>query len=235
MKSLNHNDLNWIIHRTPKAVVDLLQANPKVFMAGGFIRSVITNEPVNDIDLFTNSKEASQAAANGLTDRLGPVHETDNAYSVKPRNGPMVQFIHRWVFETPEKCLDSFDFTIACAAIWHDGHWKSLCDANFYADLAAKRLVYSSPIRNEDAGGSMLRVLKFYQRGYRIPLDSLGAVIARFVGELDEDGVGTLMSREGKTREQATATVLTARLREVDPSLELAKQAHLPDTSGEAV
>ena len=81
----------------------------------------------------------------------------------------------------------------------------------------------------------MLRVLKFYQRGYRIPLDSLGAVIARFVGELDEDGVGTLMSREGKTREQATATVLTARLREVDPSLELAKQAHLPDTSGEAV
>ena len=49
------------------------------------------------------------------------------------------------------------------------GEYVGLCNIRFYPDLAARRLVYTSPLRNEDAGGSILRVLKFYQRGYRIP------------------------------------------------------------------
>jgi hypothetical protein len=61
----------------------------------------------------------------------------------------------------------------------------------------------------------MLRVLKFYQRNYRIPLDSLGAVIARLVGGVHWDELQR--SRFGNRGEQGLAQVLTSLLREVDP------------------
>jgi len=126
-----------------------------------------------------------------------------------------IQFIHRWTFDAPEKVIASFDFTIASAALWYEkritdkGRWVSLCDDSFYADLAAKRLIYRSPVRVEDAGGSMLRVLKFYQRGYRMPLDSLGAVMGADVqGAFDH--TKSDLSDEGQV-----AKVLTGLLREV--------------------
>lgn len=111
------------------------------------------------------------------------------------------------------------------------GRWRSLVDDRFYPDLAAKRLVYRSPQRNEDAGGSLLRVLKFYQRGYRVPLDSMGAVIARLMSGVTEEGLNGLIS-EGRTREQAVARVVTGLLREVDPMIDAAHVAHLPAMEG---
>ena len=99
-----------------------------------------------------------------------------------------------------------------------------MIDDRFYADLAAKRLIYRSPLRNEDAGGSLLRVLKFYQRGYRIPLNSLGAVIARLVNAVDEEKIGAFAGNH----EQKLAKVLTALLHEVDPAIDPEHIAHLP-------
>jgi len=138
-----------------------------------------------------------------------------------------VQVIHRWTYDVAEDLVQSFDFTIAKAAVWFDPvvGWNSMCDETFYPDLAAKRLTYTSPQRNEDAGGSMLRVLKYYQRGYRIPLDSLGAVIARLMSGVEFDKI-----REGReeTQEKQLAKVVTGLLREVDPNLDPSHIAHLP-------
>jgi hypothetical protein len=120
-----------------------------------------------------------------------------------------VQFIHRWTYATPEALLESFDFTIACAAFWFDKKlslWKSLCDDSFYEDLAAKRLVYTSPDRHEEAGGSLLRAFKFANRGFRLPIPSLAAVLARAT-----KGLG------GAITEQELTTQIQERLREVDP------------------
>ena len=112
------------------------------------------------------------------------------------------------------------DDTLKKFGIWWNGkEWESLIDDRFYSDLAGKRLVYCSPKRNEDAGGSFLRVLKFYQRGYRIPLDSMGAVIARLVGGVRMDQVNG---------EEQLAKVLTGLLREVDPNVDPTHEAHLP-------
>src|SRR3546814_3611509 len=74
-------------------------------------------------------------------------------------------------------------FTVCQAAVWRtpDGHWCSTCSDRFYVDLAARRLVYTSPVRDEEAGGSMLRVIKYVKRGYSIQVDSLGRVIDRIV------------------------------------------------------
>lgn len=229
---LDRMDLQWCIRRLPHKVVDALKSYPsRLCVAGGFIRSCIANEKVNDVDMFAESAELSKLVAYELASDGFKPHETENAFTVFA-NKTCVQLIHRWVFDSPEMVVPSFDFTIACAAIWHNGtNWTSLCHPNFYQDLAGKRLVYTSPIRNEDAGGSMLRVLKFYQRGYRIPLDSLGAVISRLTTGVDwrECERGTPQETEAQT-----AKVITGLLREVDPNIDPEHISHLPSTNGDA-
>lgn len=240
MIELQPHDLQWVLRILPRRVLELMKSEgPKVLVAGGFIRSSVVGERANDIDIFCPSQALAKQWAEKLSgDRK--VMETGNAYSVRKVSGHFVQFIHRWTYESPEVLLKSFDFTIACAAIWWDGDWKSLADDRFYADLAAKRLVYLKPERNEDAGGSMLRVLKFYQRGFRIPLDSLGAVITRLVDAVDLQDVEVLEEFEGsstlrncKTTEQRWAKIITGLLREVDPAIDPSHIAHLPSLSEE--
>lgn len=247
MQPLNKHDLQQCTRRLPKEVLNLLKNNPRrACVAGGFIRAVIANEKVNDIDIFA----ASQIHASEMADYLAydcanqrelldvqlergrnenptrrcstlpprTIFKTDNAYTVR---GFYLdpQIVHRWTFDDVMDVAASFDFTVACAIIfWCNrlNKWEGYCDPRFYQDLAAKRLVYRSPIRNEDAGGSMLRVLKFYQRGYRIPLDSLAAVIARTVKDLDTDD------------EEGCARFVTDRLIEVDPVIDPSHAAHVP-------
>jgi hypothetical protein len=220
---------------------------------------------VNDIDVFTPTRaDAERLAWELANDCMVPAelrvkgqglhapYTTDNAFTVTHRR-VSVQFIHRWSFTRPEDALESFDFTIAKAALWWNTPpvapttslfppqcfdsdrgtgWRSACAETFYPDLAAKRLVYTSPQRNEDAGGSMLRVLKFYQRGYRIPLDSMGAVIARLCQGIEFSrlpGRGFPIARE-----RALAMVVTGLLREVDPLVDPDAEGHV-DTVSEAL
>lgn len=225
-QKLDNNDLYWCVRRLPKYMGRLLQESPGMMVGGGYIRACIAKEDIADVDVFAPSKEQAVKWAEELAAEQGDrrTHSTENAVTVCGGQLP-IQFIHRWVFDSPAALINSFDFTISCAAIWWDAEkkcWDSLCDARFYTDLAAKRLIYRSPIRVEETGGSMLRVLKYYQRGYRIPLDSLGAVIARL-----NTGV------EGSERlvEAAEAKVLTGLLREVDPLVDANHACHLPSGS----
>lgn len=209
---LNQMDLKWCLRRLPTEVrEELKSAEGKLILAGGFIRACVAGEEINDIDLLCSSKDKAKSVANSLNSESGKdVWYSDNAITVKKFSTP-VQLIHRWVYDKPEDVIPSFDFTIAKAAIWYSSTigWTSQVAETFYEDLAAKRLVYTSPERNEDAGGSILRVLKFYQRGYRIPLSSLGAVIARLCQAVDFGNCVT---------EERTAETLTGLLYEVDPN-----------------
>lgn len=218
-------DVRWCLRRLPCEVLATLKER-RLFLAGGFIRACIAQEPVSDIDLFAPSKDAAEAAARALAGKDHHFLATDNAFTVYGFGKLPVQFIHRWTFERAEDILPSFDFTVARACVWHEvAGWKSLCDERFYCDLAAKRIVYCCPLRNEDAGGSMLRVLKFYQKGYRIPLDSLGRVVARLVAGIRFDHTGN--------SEEAIAMVVTGLLHEVDPLIDPTHASHLPATRGE--
>lgn len=249
MRQLDPQDLSWAIRLLPRQLKEMMEeAGPRVVLGGGFVRSSVAGERPNDIDLFCRSKEDACSYATRLAGKK-KVIETGNAYSVRRVGGFFVQFIHRWTYDSPVQILDSFDFTIACSAVWfshgYNGAlseppnvWCSLIDDNFYSDLAAKRLVYRSPDRNEDAGGSMLRVLKFYQKGFRIPLDSLGAVIARMADAVDLKGIEVLenfdcLSELGNTTEKRWAKVLTGLLREVDPLIDPTHAAHLPSQTQE--
>jgi hypothetical protein len=236
---LNYFDLKFAYQRLPKHLVKIMQDKEwigSIFVGGGFIRSIVTNEPINDIDVFVKSKQQAELLALKIAKDKSDVHETDNAFTIK--GNPVIQVIHRWVFENPEDVANSFDFTICCAVIFCKGipnyidqelgekekiriEWDSFCDSRFYEDLAGKRIVYRSPIRNEDAGGSMLRVLKYYQKGYRIPLNSLGKIIARLMSGIDYELL--------KTKDEAEiGKIITGLLREVDPDIDPTHAMHLP-------
>lgn len=229
MGTLSKQDVFWIRRRIPDSLwTEMMHWRTRVIVAGGFIRSCITGEQVNDIDVFTDDKEHARLMALELNTRIGKkMIETENAFTVIGEYVP-VQFIHRWTFKEPSEVVASFDFTIASAAVWISSEYdaqrhpilESICDDSFYQDLAAKRLIYRSPVRNEDAGGSLLRLLKFYQRGYRSPLESTAAVMARMAAAIDNGRLAGLMAGENLTSEQAIAKVFTGMLREVDPQID---------------
>ena len=219
---LNKQDLHFCVKRLPKRLKGLIEKEEKIIIiAGGYIRSIITGETISDIDVFAGDKKTSEVFARKLINNKNDLYITDNAITIKNLYIP-VQFIHRWVYDNPLNVIKSFDFSICQAAIWYDKKekkWSSQCSNNFYQDLAAKRLVYLSPDRNEDTGGSLLRVLKYYQRGYRIPLDSFGAVLARLFESIEwNSGMA----------EQNIATLITGLLLEVDPAGFIDNNAYLP-------
>ena len=220
MRELNPHDLFWAVRLLPKQVRNqMITYGARLVLGGGFVRSAVSGEKPNDIDLFTQTPEDAKLFADELAvGAKRKPYETGNALSVRLFPRHLVQYIHRWTYATPRALIESFDFTIACSALWFEsGQWTSLIDDEFYSDLAAKRLVYRCPLRNEDSAGSLLRLLKFYQRGFRVPLDSLGSIVARAVKGLDTDQDERELGKE-----------ITLRLRVVDPAVDPTHEAHLP-------
>lgn len=208
-------DAQHIVRHLPKDIKDAMKKHGLI-VAGGFIRSIIAGEPVQDIDIFGGLK-ALQDAAHEIADGRGGVkaHYTHNAITVvAPPRAPL-QFITRWTYsrEDVPLCLAELDFTVCQAAVWWDdvGFWRSMCSDAFYDDLAARRLVYTFPQREEEAGGSMLRVRKFLGRDYNIQAASLAGVMSRVFMKV-RDNVLT-------SSEDGAAKAIAGVLYEVDPLL----------------
>ncbi len=145
--------------------------------------------------------------------------ESDNAITI--RGGRYkVQIIKRWQFAKAADCLAAFDFTISCACLWAvAGKWESACRDDFYSDLAAKRLTYLSPTRDEEAAGSMMRVMKFLRRGYYIPQKDMGAVIARMVMKAQQTArIQNLFNDMDNLTEERWAERMSKMLCDVYPS-----------------
>lgn len=215
MSELHKNDLAFVVRRLPTDIRSLLKEfEGRLFVGGGFIRAVIAGETPSDIDLFGISKAVCEEAAKVLSEKRQAntrLHKTKNAITVLSLGRMTIQFITRWTFTEPQSCADSFDFTVCQSVIWRDrGSYRSFCADRFYLDLAARRLVYTSPVRIEEAGGSLMRVLKYVRRGYTIQMDSLAGVVARLSSAVDRDKADT---------EDRMAHVLRGLLQEVDPNI----------------
>jgi len=222
MNTLTQQDLNFVVRRIPRDIRTLMMGS-NLYLAGGFIRETISGGEVKDIDLFGENKDALKANAMLLAERRSvKCHSTDNALTVLCPPRMPVQFITRWVFGSPDGLVQSFDFTVCQAAIWFDKttkEWASQASESFYPDLSARRLVYTFPSREEEAGGSMLRVRKFLTRGYNIQADSLAGVIARLALAVKPDKLPLHGDESPAHIEKATAQVISGLLREVDPLL----------------
>lgn len=227
MTELDKMDVFLVNRRLPSNVIKSLKAMNGVYLAGGFIRSVIAHEEPSDIDLFVPNITVANMLAVNLV-RYRPRHQevteirTNNAITLYGGKLP-IQIITRWTYETPQDLVASFDFTVCQATLWYEtintvGRWHSLCSGRFYTDLASKRLVYTAPKRIEEAGGSLLRVLKYQRRGYTIPLNDLGKVVARLHLGVDQEAFKRHLDH--MTEEEALGFVYSGLLREVDPLLD---------------
>lgn len=216
MSRLTQNDVHYCLSRLPKDLVTLMKERD-LLLAGGFIRETISGGKVKDIDFFGHDKKGLEMAAMSLAlSRKGArMFSTDNAFTVLSPPRLPVQFITRWLTTNGnEDYLKNFDFTVCQAGIWWDHdtrEWTSGCHEDFYADLAAKRLVYTFPQRDEEVGGSMIRMKKFMKRGYDIQIWSLAGITARLM-----QGVRKVESPQYEDEKWLT-TILTSLLREVDP------------------
>lgn len=213
---LTAGDLRNVVQHLPKDVRKQLSRNPnKLFVGGGFIRAIVAGEKPSDIDMFGDTKERLNRISGYLQqDRIGSkTHTTKNAITLLSPERMPVQFITRWLFSKPEDLVASFDFTVCQAVVFYDGvtkQWSSSIGEGFYTDLAAKRLTYTFPVREEEAGGSMLRVMKYVKRGYNIQIDSLAGVISRLTDKVEIE--------KACQRDPSPSHVhLKALLREVDP------------------
>jgi hypothetical protein len=211
MTELTKTDMHFVCARLPKDLVEVVKKH-NLIVAGGFIRDTIAGNKMADIDIFGVSVPTLELASLELSQsRKGRLFKSDNAITVLSPPRLAVQFIKRWLFNSPVDCVNSFDFTVCQAAIWFsDNEWHSAVSDGFYPDLAARRLVYTFPHRNEDAGGSMLRIRKFLRRGYNIQSASIAGVVTRLV-------FGLKRPIEAIDDEHGVSRVLIALLREVDP------------------
>lgn len=218
MNVLTNTDLHFVVSRIPRDVLSLIK-NEGLILGGGFIRATIAQEKVSDIDLFGDNEERLKTIAYKFTaDRKGGrFTESKNAITILSSPRLPVQIIKRWLFKDANEVVNSFDFTICQAAIWFskdDNLFHSVVNDSFYSDLAARRLVYTSPMRSEDAGGSMLRVRKFISKGYNIQAESLAAVMARVFIAIDKERAAHAFDMQN---ESDVAKIIRGLLIEVDP------------------
>lgn len=206
MNLLLVEDMDWTVSNLPPSVIKRLKEDAGLVLAGGFIRACIAGEQPTDIDLFSPNYDAAKRSVDLLIEETGAkLFPTENAFSVVlPVERKQVQFIHKWTYETAESVLDSFDFTISGAAIWYRDGWWSVCLDRFYLDLAAKRLHYTG---KGEPGGSMLRLVKFCRRGYRISPESIAGIVGRLAHSVVQ---------QSEEEPDFQAAVLRE-LREIDP------------------
>lgn len=181
MIPLSPHDVRWSVARLPRRVAGLLAAlGSRALVGGGHVRASIAKEEGSDVDVFVRD----QATADVLVDKLGePDFETQFAFTYFGDHAP-IQVVHYWHFKTPDELLEHFDFTVTQAVIWRDrSAWAGRCSEHFYPDLAARRLVYTQhegrpPL---EAGGTLLRLLRYAGKGYTAPLTTLAQVASEAV------------------------------------------------------
>lgn len=217
--ALTQEDLRFVVTRIPKDVRAMM-VDTGMMLGGGFIRETIAQEKPNDLDFFGPNKDVMLMAAKLLAEkRKGRFFQTENAITVLTPIRAPIQFITRWLAHRAEQVLLSFDFTVCQAVVWYnrdEKKWESLAAATFYSDLAARRLVYTHPVREEAVGGSLMRVRKFLARGYNIQARSLAGVVARLALAVRFDE-----TPGSNTDEQVITKVITGLLHEVDPLIVL--------------
>jgi len=219
MDNMRQEDLQWVVRRLPKDVKEMMKSlRSNVCLGGGFIRSCITGDPINDLDLFVDSVDTEKKVVEMLKGITQKIIRSKNAVTLITHTFP-IQIIHRWLYERPEDVLSDFDFSITCAVVWYDGvMWCGKVHPLYYSDLAAKRLTYLHPNRDEDVGGSVLRVLKYYRKGYNITLNSFAGTISRLMSGVRRENEAAITDEDERTR------VLTGLLVEVDPSAVLGSE-----------
>lgn len=222
---LKPNDLHRCLEVLSEKCTDLQRVMiyypRQLVVAGGFVRDAVWGDLFKDVDVFVPSESVARSAASVLSSlSQKPPIVARTSVSVCDRGGALVQFSHRQPFADPLEVVGGFDFTTSQGSFWYDGGWKSHVSDHFYPDVFMLRIRYCAPVRDEDPGASLLRLLRLYRRGYRASLETLARVVARFASQSAGSGFLTGAS------EAEAARLLLASLRAADKSSDVGDPAY---------
>lgn len=217
MRRLEASDTHRTVAGLPSALGRTMRdSETPVMVAGGYVRATIAGERAKDVDVFVPNEKA----ADDLLSRMAPgadPHVTEFARSVLV-GGRLVQVIHRWDLSTPIDVMDQFDFTVCQAVVHHaGGEWRGVCSDLFYEDLASRRIRYTREPDDErpaiEAGGTLLRLVRYVARGYRASPETVAAVAYEAVRAVRDEGGESWTGGDQFYR----LSLLTETLRGVDP------------------
>jgi hypothetical protein len=179
----------------------------KVWIAGGSIRDFFNKTPKNDIDLYFNDQATFDFVRGAIRQRYQEKIklETPNVLklAIKLDSGKKeVIDLVKMPYSSPASTLDTFDFTVCCAAVTPI---SMIYHPNFFIDNLSKALYLN---RTPNNLGELCRLQKYIQKGYKAPNSTLLA-LGEAIKEMDLDDPtynclqfnldGTL--REGEDRE----------------------------------
>jgi hypothetical protein len=180
-----------IVKSLPAEVRDLLMdRGEQLCVAGGFCRDILAGKDPKDIDIFAVSKPVMDDAIDSFGwQTTWNRKNTANAVSFEqffPMEDDIpVQFVTRVFYPDHEDLIKSFDFSVCQIAIFFSaGQWVGLCSSAFWRDITAERATYMDPERDEDPGASVIRMVRFASRGYKIGETDVANVVGRFFGAL---------------------------------------------------
>lgn len=174
------------------------------WVAGGFIRSILMDVPVRDVDVFSPTGDVAcpkcHKHCGRYADVSGDSADLNYARTLNEDclNGVKVQIVRSPLYlrPTPRETIALFDVTVSQAAIFYSdrlipftGGWHGICAETYYEDLAAKRIrvvnKYSLPPR---------RLARFRELGFHIPEDlayeAASAILlndGEYITDTDED------------------------------------------------
>lgn len=164
----------WL--RPLEELVKELPAN--CWVAGGAVRSHLCGEKPKDIDIFSKDPDtivAAFEAADNYTKTFG------NEFFQNFKKGDTTyQVIKKYQYDSPQATIDSFDFTVICAAVSSEG---LVYNERFFMDNAQKRLVINAlplPL------STLKRALRYATKGYMLCPVSLSR-LTRTINELQID------------------------------------------------
>lgn len=152
----------------PDFVEFIKTSRVSVFIAGGAIRSVFTDTPINDYDLCFRSSNDFRATKDFFEKNYWDncVSRTLRAITYQIDNAK-IQLLFKFIGSIPE-ILSKFDFTI-CKGLYaysEDPKNRWYFDESFFSHLSQRKLIFNpfslSPI------DSFLRIEKFKNRGFTI-------------------------------------------------------------------
>lgn len=168
-------------------ILNLGLLSESVWLAGGALRTLVDSEDVVcDFDIFFKSSEAIVDTKNKLSSAgFENIYECPNGFLFTYRkDSAKIQLVCRSEYTTPERLLDTFDFTAACAAT--DGN-VLYYTFNFVKDVKHKKLRLHGltyPV------ATLKRIVKYSRKGYKISEVAKEFVTAvNKAGEISEDGM----------------------------------------------
>jgi hypothetical protein len=135
------------------------------FIAGGALTSAFTKTEIHDVDMYFKTKaDFINAVEAAYDDGMWCLAGTDRAVTFA-QGDCIVQLMHFDFFDSAEAIFDAFDFTV-CMAAYDLDNSEFVFHDDFMKHAAQRFLRFHSGTRYPF--GSLMRVLKYQQRGYTI-------------------------------------------------------------------